>query len=156
MVQQQPGILEWLTMLGEWAIVSAILYEGYVALKEYRSARLFEAIKYLEDSETREARKIIYQELVRSSPKSKQWWNNNKRLSDAAATVCARYNLVGAVSKDDKKLRKFIVKEWAYNICATYEPLKEYLRHREENRGQAGAFNRYRELYDEAREAKKI
>jgi len=141
-------------MLGEWGIVFTILYEGTIALREYRSTRLFESIKYLEDNETRSARRIIYEKLVRVSPTAADWWDHDDELDRAASTVCARYNLVGAVSREDAKLREFIVKEWAFNICTTYEALNKYLRYREARENQAGAFMRYQELYEEARIAR--
>lgn len=147
----QGSLVDWLTMGGEWAIVCAILYEGHVALKEYRSARLFDAIKYVEDVDTRKARKIIYDNLQRSTP-AKNWWEQDGELADAAATVCARYNLLGAVTREDAVLRNFVVREWVNNICTTYETLEEYMRYRELSKtGRAGLFLRYAELYDEAR-----
>lgn len=148
----QGTTLEWLTMLGEWAIVGAILYEGHIALREYRSARLFDAIKYVEDEETRRARRVIYDKLQRTTP-PESWWNgDDKELAEAASTVCARYNLLAAVTKEDRQLREFVVSEWANNICSTYETLRDYMAYREASfTGRRGMFRRYAELYDEAR-----
>jgi len=93
-------VLDWITpdriltilgTAGEWGIVITILIEGKIALKEYRSARLFEAIKYLEDTETRKARRVVYERLVLISPMIDNWWDEDHRLAEAAATVCARY-----------------------------------------------------------------
>jgi hypothetical protein len=145
------SLVEWLTMLGEWAIAGVIVYEGKIALKEYRSVRLFDAIKYVEDSETRTARKMIYDKLIKSAP-PKDWWRKNILLADAAATVCARYNLLAAVTKDDSELRRFVVREWANNICTNYEALRDYMRYREaSNTGPSNPYRCYAELYVEAR-----
>lgn len=143
--------LDWLTMFGEWAIVGAIFYEGRVALKEYRNARLFDAIKYVEDGDTRAARTTIYKELQRRQPAKTNWWDEDSPLSEAASIVCARYNLLGAVTREDVVLREFIVREWANNICTTYEALKDYMQYRETSpTGRKGMWRRYAELYEEA------
>ena len=151
----QGNAVEWFTMLGEWAIVVAILYEGQVALKEYRSARLFEAIKYVEDEHTRKARRTLWKHLQAGGDTSheQKWWDHNADLAEAASTVAARYNLLGAVTREDQSLRAFVVKEWANNICYTYEALREYLEYREaSNSGRPGLFRRYQELYNEAKQ----
>jgi len=140
-----PG---WLTMAGEWAIAIVIGYEIWVALSEYRNSRMFEAIKYVEDDTTRAARRVIYEKLRRSKPQFEDWWEHDTTLADAAAHVCARYNLLGAVTKDDKKVRRFVVQEWAHNICSTHDALASYIRYREAE--TPGAFRRYTDLYREA------
>jgi hypothetical protein len=116
--------------------------------KLYRSARLFEAIRYVEDADSRRARRIVYQKLKRS-PSVPNWWEQNDELADAAATVCARYNLLGAVTLEDIELRQFVVREWSHNICTTFEALSECIQYRE--KGRPGAFQRYADLYHEAR-----
>jgi hypothetical protein len=147
-------ILGRLTMVGEWAIAIVIGWEIWVALSEYRNSRMFEAIKYVEDDTTRAARKIIYEKLRKSKPEFDDWWAHDEDLADAAAHVCARYNLLGAVTKGDKSVRRFVVKEWADNICSTYEALVTYIQYRETTAPRA--FGRYAELYRDARVHKTI
>ena len=142
--------VEWMTMIGEWAIAGTIIYEGSVAMREYRSARLFDAIKYIEDQDTRKARKMLYEKLEQSIPAS-NWWEHDPQLADAAATVCAMYNLLGAVTKEDREIRTFVVREWANNILWTHEALGEYMRYREQSKtGRPGMFRHYEALYREA------
>jgi hypothetical protein len=139
-------------MLGEWGIVGIISVEGWFVMKQYRSSKIFDAIKYVEDTETRSARKLIYEKLRRSKPRDKSWWKQDDDLADAAATVCARYSTLGAVTADDKKVREFVTMEWANNICETYEALKDYIRYRENpETGIPGAFRHFEMLYSEAK-----
>jgi len=149
----QGSLIEWLTMLGEWGIVGAILYEGRIALREYRSARLFDAIRYIEAEEPREARRILYEKIVSRAPQENRWWEGDAGLANAASATCARYNLLGAVTNEDTALRKFIVREWANNICWTYEALEGYLNYREHSKtGRPGMFRHYTALYRDARQ----
>ncbi|MEA2950899.1 MAG: hypothetical protein QOJ96_419 [Alphaproteobacteria bacterium] len=149
----QGSLVEWLTMLGEWGIVGAILYEGHVALKEYRSARLFDAIKYIEDMDARRARTTLYKQLHDTPPESHEWWKENSELESAAAVTCARYNLLGAVTREDKVLRQFVVREWGNNICWTFEALKNYVKYREHSKtGRPRMSRHYAALYEEARQ----
>ena len=142
------SLVTWLTMLGEWGIVFAILYEGWIALKEYRSSKIFETIKFLEEWETRKQRRLVYERLYPLRPSLDAWWEHDKELANAAADVCARYGLVGAVTKSDRAVREFVAREWADNICRSYEALKDYIRYRET--ATPGAFRQYTSLYEEA------
>lgn len=146
----ESGLLAWLTMIGEWGIVFTILYEGRIALKEFRSTRIFEAIQYIEADDTRSARKTLYEGLHRDTP-SQNWWETDKNLDHAAAITCARYNLLGVLTRRDKYLRQFVVREWTNNICWTHEALQEYIRYRERSKtGRPRMFRHYEELYADA------
>jgi len=148
----ESNLLEWLTMFGEWGIVIIIGIEGWIALKQHRSSKIFDTVKYVEDPETREARKRIYENLRRQKHSLERWWERDEKLRDAAAIVCVRYNLVGAVTKNDRKVREFVAREWAHNICETYEALQNYIRYRENpETGIPGAFHQYQWLYIEAK-----
>jgi hypothetical protein len=149
----QATFVEWMTMLGEWAIAGTILYEGHIALKEYRNSRLFDAIKYVEDTDVRKARTLIYEKLWRSKIAETDWWPEDEPLRGAAAIVGARYNLLGITTATDAAVRKFVIEEWGHNICAMYESIHRYIKYREESpeKGISGSFRRFRELYQDAR-----
>jgi hypothetical protein len=144
--------LGWAGTVGEWAIAIVIVGEIWVAITENRNARLFEAIKYIEDDKTRADRRIIYDKLRRAKPDKEDWWRYDEPLARAAADISARYNFLGAITQKDRKLRKFVVEEWANNICTSYEALESYIKYREDETqaGIPGSFRRYTALYKEA------
>src|SRR5215472_14356794 len=142
------SFLEWATMFGEWGIVLTIAIEGCIALREYRSAKIFDTIKYLEEWETRAARRLLFEKL----PLSGAWWDRNQELADAAADVCARYGLVAAVTEHDRSVRTFVARHWAHNICRFYVLLESYVRYREAK--TPGVYRHYTALYSEARKYK--
>jgi hypothetical protein len=129
------------------------LVAGVVAFLQYRSASFFSTVKYvefLEDKYTRDQRRKIIKEVPKQTG---DWWLENDDLEKAAGIVCARYGLVGALTKSNKRARRFIAREWADNICRSYETLKPYLAYRADlakKRGTPGGFHQYTLLYDEA------
>lgn len=149
----QGTFVEWFTMVGEWGIVVVILYEGNVALKGYRSSKIFEAIKYVEDSDIRKYRRDVYEKLRKTRPEHKKWWDHDKELADAAGEVCSRYDVLGAMTKDEKYVREFITREWAENICDNYNALEDYIADRGTRTPRA--FHLFTDLYKEAYEARK-
>jgi hypothetical protein len=150
----QPGLtVEFFAMLGEWGIVFAIIVEGKAAFKQYRSSRIIETIRYLEDDQTREDRRKIYRALhqPRIDRTNDSWWRDDE-LEAAAANVCARYGLIGAITQDDKNIRQFIAGAWSTNIITSYETLAGYIDYREQR--TPGAFRHFKRLYKEAKRLK--
>jgi hypothetical protein len=146
-------VLDFLTMLGEWGIVYAIFTEARHALAQDRSVKLFEAIKYIESDEIRRARRTLFNHQAEIPNRD---WDRSKTeptvVDEAASDVCARYNLVGAVTQQDKELREFVVTEWKNNIEWTYESLQKYMKYREgSNTGKLGMYRHYAKLYEQAK-----
>jgi hypothetical protein len=140
------NIPEWIGAVAEVAVAVAIFWEGGKALIGYRSERLLSAIQYVEDTDTRAARSRL-RNLLTPKP-SGEWWADQE-LEKTAAYICSRYNLLGALTKPDREVRKFVVKEWRYNIRSTFELIEDYIVFREGGEGK-GVLLRYRELYQEA------
>jgi hypothetical protein len=92
----------------------------------------------------------FYEKLEQSTP-TPNWWEQDPKLADAAATVCAMYNLLGAVTREDRGLQRFVAREWANNIRWTHEALGPYMKYRERSKtGRSGMFRHYEALYREA------
>lgn len=147
-MKMQAGIVEWLTMCGEWGIVIVILYEGKIALSQDRTSKIFEMLKHLEDPIIRESRRVLYQRVrVKTAPD--KWWEHDDELDEAAATICARYALVAVIIGNDRRVWKFIAREWANNICWTHETLEKYLLYRRID--EPNAYYGYTKLYEAAK-----
>jgi hypothetical protein len=142
------SFVAWASMVGEWGIVVAIVVEGRAAIRGYRNSQIVEAIKYVEEPEIRAHRKKVYEELRAHQPVHADWWNHDAELAEAAGEVCARYNTLGFLTKEDERVREFVVRDWAQNICGNYDALRNYVADRERKTPQI--FNNFTELYNEA------
>ncbi|HWE72953.1 MAG TPA: hypothetical protein VG328_07325 [Stellaceae bacterium] len=142
-------IRAWLEMAGEWAIAAVIVWEVRDGLHAYRISRMFEAVKFVEDDITRDARAVVYEGLVaHGQPPGLPWWQHDDKLAKAAGLVCARYNLLGAVTLDEANVRRLVVREWGRNIIDNHRRLESYIEYREKI--SPGAFQRFTDLYNEA------
>ncbi|BCG73366.1 hypothetical protein MesoLj113a_45240 [Mesorhizobium sp. 113-1-2] len=141
--------LYWLSQI---ALPIVAVVTGWIVWTQYRTAKIFEMIKHLEDPAIREARRILYKGIIASSP-PRDWWNRDDELENVAATVCARYAVVGVITDTDKWVRTFVAREWADNICWTHEALADYLEHRRHS--SPGAYLGYTRLYDAAKPFRK-
>jgi hypothetical protein len=139
----------WLEMLGEWAVAGVILVEIGKGLQAYRLSRFFEAIKYLEEDETREARTEIYERLERTKPTVDNWWDIDEKLARRAGLLAGRLNLLAAAIMDDKHVRKFVIREWGVPIIRNYWRLEKYIEYREVQ--APGNFKRLIDLYKDAK-----
>jgi hypothetical protein len=134
--------------------LSQIILTGIVALAaigtstQLQTFKRFELMKYLEDPRIRKARRLLFYRLRSpKEPPPARWWESDEELEEAAATVCSSYDIVGIMATGTN--HKFFKKEWAYNICWTYDALSEYLRER--HQANQNLFHGYRELYDAAK-----
>jgi hypothetical protein len=121
------------------AIVAAAA--GFV---QVRTIRLFELLKFLEESSVRDARRPIFKEVKLGD--TEKWWETNLKLDEAASTVCATYDIVSHLAMG--KNRRFFVREWANSICWTHERLENFLKDR--RRTVPSAYHAYSALYKEA------
>jgi hypothetical protein len=147
---KESGWLDVGTMVAEWGVFLAILIEGVLALREYRSNRQFNIIRYIEDKDMREARMTLYQKLIRNTPATRNWWDEDTDLADAAALVCARYDIVGVLTKKDPELREFVLDEWSANIRWTYEAVSEFVKDRRASgkTGRPDMYADYAQMYE--------
>src|SRR5580692_12660386 len=86
------------------AIVAATA--GFV---QVRTIRLFELLKFLEESSVRSARRLIFKEVKPGD--TEKWWETHPKLDEAASTVCATYDIVSHLATG--RNRRFFVREWA-------------------------------------------
>lgn len=146
----QGNVLEWLTMLGEWGIVGAILYEGRLAFQEFRSARLLEMLKHMERNEVREARHIVLTKVARNENKGRHWWSD-RELHVAAANLASAYDQVGMMISFHGMgpAEKAFLQHWGETVVRTYEVLKEFLNWRRATAPQS--YSEYTKLYQLAK-----
>jgi hypothetical protein len=80
-----------------------------VARQQLKSYKLFELMKFIEESEFRIARRIVVLEIEPLN--NTKWWEEEDRekvdrLEWAAGLVCARYDILGLMIEFDKFDRK--------------------------------------------------
>jgi hypothetical protein len=146
----QKIIVEWMTMLGEWGIVAAILYEGRLAFQEFRSARLLEMLKHIERNEVRQARYTVLTKVARKENQGKKWWIDSE-LHVAAASLASAYDQVGLMISFHGMgpAERTFLQHWGEGIVRTYEVLKDFLDWRRQTAPQS--YVEYTNLYRRAK-----
>jgi len=117
---------------------------AFVAWHQVRTFRLFELLKFLEDPRIRQARRTIFKGVKKDD--SQKWWETDEDLEEAAATVCASFDIVSLLAKGTN--RKFFIRNWAHSICWTHETLEGFLTDR---RRIHDAYRSYTSLYKDAK-----
>jgi hypothetical protein len=143
----------WLSQIA--LLVFAVL-AAIAAFRQVSATKLFEMLKFVEQEEFREARRIIYFEIRRQPPEAK-WWEQKEhdRWEKAAAKVCASYDILGLVAKCNLAARLhrgigwFFIREWCNSIVNAHEALRPYLAYRRKTR--PNAYHGFTWLYDRAR-----
>jgi hypothetical protein len=130
---------------GSQVWLSAVLFVTAIgatlgAFLQLREFKRFELLKFLEAPQVRTARRLVYQQFYATEEPPPGWWNTDDDLENAAATVCASFDIVGLMAKGYN--RTFFVHEWARPICWTYIHLESYMKAR-----NPGGYRGYRELY---------
>lgn len=93
--------IEVFSMVGEWGIVAAILYEGRQAINEFRDKRLHDTFALLEDQSFREARFRVFNDIEPKQSAGEQWWNDDD-LHKVASKVAGCYDQIGLRMKLNK------------------------------------------------------
>jgi hypothetical protein len=128
---------------GYWIsqIVLVILVFGtaIVALRQLRTYKLFELLKFLETPDFRASRRVVLTEIYE---RKDEWWNDptndkGRHLSAYASDVCSKYDILARMIEYDSFVRmprygKFFRRHWARSIITNHDALKGFLKHRRE------------------------
>jgi hypothetical protein len=125
----------WLSQI----LLSAVaLLAACFAFFQLRTYKLLEIMKYIEDEDFRTFRRTVIMEIGPIGHTN--WWDtmpNAAELEQAAAAVCARYDILGLMIEFDKIDRwvpggygKFFTRDWAESIIRTHDALENYIAYR--------------------------
>jgi hypothetical protein len=101
------------SQIGLFFIAVGAAIVGYLQL---RASNRYELLKKLEDEQVRKARRKLFHEVYEKKLQG-LWWDENPDPEEAAATVCAAYDIVALMAKYGN------LREWAYPICKCIESL---------------------------------
>jgi hypothetical protein len=110
-----------------WSQIALTVIAALAAIGAYiqlLTFKRFELMKVLEEPRIRKARSLLFQRLRSTTPPPPLWWESDHELEEAAAAICASYDIVGMMAQGLN--RRFFMK-CSYNICWTYEALEGYL-----------------------------
>jgi hypothetical protein len=146
----QGTFVEWATMLGEWGIVAAIVYEGHFAFQEFRGARLLEILRHMEHEQVRKARDIVFTRIARPENQGKDWWEVDEFRS-AASEVASAHDRIGVIinffGMGDAENR--FLTHWGETIVRSHEVLNDFLNWR--RRTAPNAYTEFTALYQRAK-----
>jgi len=150
--------------LQESYFVSQILLTAIAsiaALGAWRQSRIYqfhELLKYIQDSEFRDARRTVITEISKLDEQNIDWWIKHDaaslRLEKAAATVCGHYDLLAITLgfADQKRFlfpnpnRHFFVRHFAASIVGNHRVLTRYINYRRiRSKSTYHAFTRIRD-----------
>ena len=150
--------------LQEGYFVSQILLTAIAsvaALGAWRQARIYqfhELLKYVQDSEFRDARRTVITQISVLDEQNLDWWvkrdAESLRLEKAAATVCGHYDLLAITLgfADHQRFffpnptRKFFVRHFAASIVGNHRVLTRYINYRRiRSNSTYSAFTRIRD-----------
>ena len=137
--------IHWIAGASQAALLLVAIATAILAFVQLHSAKRFELLKLLEDSETREARHTLFHQVVKMK-RTDRWWDA-PGLDKAAARVCASFDIIGIMAHGCN--RRFFVREWAHGICWTHEALKPYLEDRRSS--DPRAYHGFHKLYGDAK-----
>jgi hypothetical protein len=126
----------WISQIG---LALVALFAAVAAFAQVRTIRLFELLKYLESSEIRKARRVVFREIY--PRKDQDWWldkENGERWESAASDVCASYDILGRIIQFDRLDRilprggygTFFKRHWSRSIVDNYDALEHFLEYR--------------------------
>jgi hypothetical protein len=130
--------------ISECVLVLIAFAAAIAAYMHVRTFKLFELLKFLEEPQIRSARRTVFQKIRH---RTDDWWRTDNDLDEAAAIVCASYDIVARLARG--RSRRFLRRQWAYSICWTHEALDGFVRDR--RRDVPTAYRGYTGLYLEAK-----
>jgi len=142
---QSPPLLEQLYWLSQIFLLLVAFGAAIVAYIQIQTFKRFEIFKFIEQPHIREARACVFRRIKLA----KEDWRKSEALQDAAALVCASYDILGIVAGWWN--RRFFARHWGYSICWTYEALDDFLKDR--RKSFPDAYRGYKCLYDQAKHA---
>jgi hypothetical protein len=150
--------------LQETYYVSQILLTAVAlvaAAGAWRQSRIYqfhELMKYVQDSEFRDARRTVIKEIAVLDERNLDWWAGADpeaiRLEKAAATVCGHYDLLAITLgfADHERFllpnstRMFFVRHFAASIVGNHRVLNRYINYRRvRSQSTYAAFTRIRD-----------
>ncbi|HXP31721.1 MAG TPA: hypothetical protein VN832_11560 [Stellaceae bacterium] len=147
----------WVSQLGVLIIVSIA---AFAALWQVSATRLFELLKFVEDKDFRDARRIVYFKIG-NQPAGRDWWNYqpfNNELEKAAAKVCAVFDILGITTEPRRfsptrvfrcGVGWFYARKWANSIVQAHDILEPYIAYRRTT--QKSAYCGFTRLCERAR-----
>jgi hypothetical protein len=150
--------------LQEGYFISQILLTAIAsvaAVGAWRQSRIYqfhELLKYVQDSEFRDARRTVITEISILDEQNIDWWAkrdaDSLRLEKAAATVCGHYDLLAITLgfADHEQFifpnptRQFFVRHFAASIVGNHRVLTRYINYRRiRSRSTYNSFTRIRD-----------
>jgi len=148
-----PGII-----IAASAIITAIVvpltaYLLYEQLKESTKANkltaTLELIKYIQDKEVREARRVLIEELGVNNTDYKKWSDAEKKQ---VAIACHAYNFAGLMEEQGLIKKDFVARGWRDSIIKCWSTAEPMIM--EDRKIRGGDFlDKFKMLYDNAKKA---
>jgi len=120
--------------IAQCLLILITVWAGFVAYSQATAFKLFELLKYAQDENFRESRRVVIREI--GPKKGTDWWRD-ERLENMASNCCAHYDVLGRVLliSGKRSMGRFFATNWADSIIRTYEILDNFMETRRSSGG---------------------
>ena len=105
------------------------------AYTQLKITRTFELLRFVEREDFRAARRVVYHK-IRPQPPGTEWWQDEK-LEEAAALVCAFYDILGIMVDESGSVGQLFTDKWAASIVPAHRHLLRYIEFRRQSKPDA-------------------